>query len=291
MYLIGIEAFLAVVESGSISKAAALLHISQSSVSYRLKTLEAELGYKLLERNQGVRGIILTNKGHRYLSVAEKLMVLKRETESIQKVVDKMEVRFGVADSISLFVLPKVYKRIFESFHQVKPYIMTQHTLETYESVKSRTIDMGFVKSEFSMPNVIVKKILEEEMVLVRYGEPSKYLEGIDPSMLNSKNEIYMDWGYAYQIWHDCWWRPNTYLVRVDAAHLVFELLDSEDKWAVVPRSIFDALASTGPFTAQRISDKPPKRSCYLIYNKMMDSYKQAILNEIVACFSEAFSD
>lgn len=286
MYLIGIEAFLAVVESGSISKAAALLHISQSSVSYRLKTLEAELGYKLLERNQGVRGIILTNKGHRYLSVAEKLMVLKRETESIQKVVDKMEIRFGVADSISLFVLPKIYKHIFETFQEAKPFILTQHTLETYESVKARTIDMGFVKSEFSMPNVIVKKCLEEEMILVRYGEPSQYLKRVDPSELNSKNEIYMDWGYAYQIWHDCWWAPNDYLVRVDAAHLVFELLDSEEKWAVVPRSIFDALAPTGPFTAQEITEKPPKRSCYLIYNKLMDPFKQAVLNEILDYFT-----
>ncbi|TWH47367.1 Transcriptional regulator [Sporomusa sp. KB1] len=37
MYFPGIEAFLAIVRTESISKAAELLHLSQATVSYRLK--------------------------------------------------------------------------------------------------------------------------------------------------------------------------------------------------------------------------------------------------------------
>lgn len=285
MYFIGIEAFLAIIESGSISKAADLLHISQSSVSYRLKTLENELGFKLLERNQGVKGITLTGQGYSYLNVAEKLMILKNETDHIKEADYKIDLRMGVADSISLFLLPELYKGICKSFEDVRPFILTQHTLETYESIKVKEIDIGFVKGEFNMPNVFVKKIIDEEMVLVRYGDASKYTQPIEASALESKDEIFMDWGYAYQVWHDNWWKPNDYLIRVDAAHLVFDMLDHEEKWAIVPRSIYEALANKGAFVEQKLTSSPPKRSCYMIYHKYVDKMKQPIISYIEQYF------
>ena len=42
-----IELFLSIVEHNSISKAAEILHFSQSTVSYRLKCLEKELNISL----------------------------------------------------------------------------------------------------------------------------------------------------------------------------------------------------------------------------------------------------
>ena len=285
MYFIGIEAFLAIIESGSISKAADLLHISQSSVSYRLKTLENELGFKLLERNQGVKGITLTGQGHSYLNVAEKLMILKNETDHIKEADYKINLKIGVADSISLFLLPELYKGICESFEVVRASVLTQHTLETYESIKAKDTDVGFVKGEFNMPNVFVKKIIDEEMVLVRYGDASKYTQPIEASALESKDEIFMDWGYAYQVWHDNWWKPNDYLIRVDAAHLIFDMLDHEAKWAIVPRSIYEALAIKGKFVEQKLTSSPPKRSCYMIYHKYVDKLKKPIISYIEQYF------
>lgn len=52
MYFPGIEAFLAIVRTGSISKAVDLLHLSQATVSYRLKTLEQGMGGLLVERRK-----------------------------------------------------------------------------------------------------------------------------------------------------------------------------------------------------------------------------------------------
>lgn len=67
MYFPGIEAFLAIVQTGSISKAAELLHLSQATVSYRLKTLEKEMGGLLVERRKGAPKISLTPKGEDFL--------------------------------------------------------------------------------------------------------------------------------------------------------------------------------------------------------------------------------
>lgn len=79
MYFPGIEAFLAIVQTGSISKAAELLHLSQATVSYRLKTLEKEMGGLLVERRKGAAQIRLTPKGEDFFSIAERWDALWRK--------------------------------------------------------------------------------------------------------------------------------------------------------------------------------------------------------------------
>lgn len=291
MYYIGIEAFLAVVENGSISKAADILNLSQSSVSYRLKTLENELGFKLVERSKGIQGIELTKQGYSFLSVAEKTLALQKETEKIKSEGNTTTLTVGTADSISLYLMTGLYKGLLENFRNIRPFILTQHTIETYNSIKTRGIDIGFVKRDFAMPNVKVQKMMDEEMVLVRYGDPENCKGEIEPKELQAENEIFMDWGYTYQIWHDYWWKPQNYTIRVDAADLIFEMLDSEQKWAIVPRSIFDAMQNRGPFYEQDLKQKPPGRGCYMIRHKYIEKSKQDAIKFIEGYCKEHFKE
>lgn len=64
----GLESFLAVVSNKSISKASRSLHITQPTLSTRIRKLEEELNIVLLERSWG--GIELTKEGHFFLSYA-----------------------------------------------------------------------------------------------------------------------------------------------------------------------------------------------------------------------------
>ena len=48
-----LEAFLAVLQYGSISAAAERLFITQPAMSHRMKSMEEELGYSLFERGRG----------------------------------------------------------------------------------------------------------------------------------------------------------------------------------------------------------------------------------------------
>ncbi|MBZ9685655.1 LysR family transcriptional regulator [Clostridium estertheticum] len=60
MNFISVEAFLSIVETKSLSKAAEKLYLSQSTISHRLKILEQELNTELVLRNRGQRVITLT---------------------------------------------------------------------------------------------------------------------------------------------------------------------------------------------------------------------------------------
>jgi DNA-binding transcriptional LysR family regulator len=64
---------LAVVEHGSVSRAAIELHLSQSALSEALRKLEVELGVELLSR--GGRGVAPTAAGEALVAAAREAMV------------------------------------------------------------------------------------------------------------------------------------------------------------------------------------------------------------------------
>src|ERR1043166_5251863 len=68
-----LKAFQAVASSGSVTKAAQLLHVSQPSVSKHLKKLEEDYGVKLFERNTGTAE--LTDAGSSLLRHANAILV------------------------------------------------------------------------------------------------------------------------------------------------------------------------------------------------------------------------
>lgn len=60
-----LRSFFAITEFGSLSKAAEQMHVSQSTLTRQMQTLEAEVGGPLLER--GPNGVALTAAGHALL--------------------------------------------------------------------------------------------------------------------------------------------------------------------------------------------------------------------------------
>ena len=63
-----LETFLAVADEGGFTRAAARLHLVQSSVSASVKTLERELGFRLFERDG--RSVRLTPEGRSFVPAA-----------------------------------------------------------------------------------------------------------------------------------------------------------------------------------------------------------------------------
>jgi DNA-binding transcriptional LysR family regulator len=75
-----LRAFVAVVDAGSLSAAAPLVHRSQSAVSMQLKKLEAALGRAVLLR--GPRHLQMTPAGVELLAYARRMLDLQSETQT-----------------------------------------------------------------------------------------------------------------------------------------------------------------------------------------------------------------
>jgi len=84
-----LEAFVAVVEQGSFSRAGLWLGLSQPTVSQRVQTLESECGLRLLDRAQGVRltasGREIYNKARAVLAGAHDIETTARELGALAR--------------------------------------------------------------------------------------------------------------------------------------------------------------------------------------------------------------
>lgn len=78
--LTALRSFVAVADTGGVTKAAAVLNLTQSAVSMQLKRLEENLDQSLLDRTG--RGIGLTGAGEQLLSYGRKLLALNDEVYS-----------------------------------------------------------------------------------------------------------------------------------------------------------------------------------------------------------------
>ena len=57
--------FIEIAQHSSFSDAAEKLHMTKGAISYQIKTLESDLGFKVFERS--ARGVVLTNQGYQLL--------------------------------------------------------------------------------------------------------------------------------------------------------------------------------------------------------------------------------
>lgn len=138
MCFLGIEAFLAIVKTENLSKAAQLLHLSQATISYRLKTLEQDMGGLLVERKKGESKLSLTPKGEKIFYIAERGEALWGETQVLKNNEPQLSLAISAAESISHFVLPP----------------LIQHTQEAFDSIERREMDVAFVVREIASPCV-----------------------------------------------------------------------------------------------------------------------------------------
>jgi DNA-binding transcriptional LysR family regulator len=147
----------------------------------------------------------------------------------------------------------------------------TENTLETVESIERRDEDVGFIVRETSIPpTIVIEPFFSEDMVLLRLAAPGRInMELVDIESLQPEHEIIMNYGTDYQVWHDKWWNPMTPShMWVHTAGLIPIIMYDVRQWAIVAKSIANAMTRSAAFVVQYLSESPPKRTYYKLTHK-----------------------
>jgi DNA-binding transcriptional LysR family regulator len=270
MYTLGIETFLVVIRTQSLSQAAKELHLAQTTVSQRVKVLEQELGISLIERSKGVKQIRLTPAGEEFFRLAEQWSFIWQEAKLLKAHGPKLSLVAGSVDSLNTFVLPQVYHALNKHYPPIKMEIRTSHSIELYAEVEKRQVDVAFVLRELVHPNVYVTKCFSSPMVVLRLSTTDEQKSTtITPAELNPDHELFMPWGQGFQSWHERCWDPlSPSQIKLDSAHLLLNLLQDPAQWAVVPMWIANAALKRGNYHIYRLTDAPPNYTCYKLTHK-----------------------
>ena len=157
MDLQDLTAFIEVAESGSFSRAAEVLHLTQPAVSKRVAALEQRIGRPLLDRV--ARRVTLTDAGHALLPYARAaLQCVEDGRRALSHLSDHVSGRLtiGISHHIGLHHLPPVLKRFATEYPQVD-------------------LDIHFMDSEIACHDVLAGKL--ELGIVTLPSEPIAHLE------------------------------------------------------------------------------------------------------------------
>jgi len=143
-----LKTFLEVARRGSLTAAAESLHMTQPSLSKRLRLLEEEYGYPLMER--GVHGAILTAAGKVLLEHAERIeteYLRSREAVAASGGADLPLIRIGAGPLFHLRYLADALLALHQSHPETRVELVAGLYRETMPQLTGRTLDTNLSSS------------------------------------------------------------------------------------------------------------------------------------------------
>lgn len=268
MDFVEVETFLAVADTLNLTKAAENLYVSQSTVTHRLKKLEAQLQCELFYRQKGKRTVELSARGEEFLAIAHRWLLLQKEMERLKE----SESRFlsiASIDSVITTILPDILRELSQKKYGINVSIQTQHTPQVYELVRRREADIGFAATDANIPELLTEPVFRQKYVLIKPCRTPEGRKQIHPSELDPALEIFQPWGYTYMQWHNYWWPPTVAPhISIDSVTALTNFLDDESHWAIVQNSSLKTILSRCSIQVYDLLDPPPDWVCYKVTHR-----------------------
>lgn len=266
--------FLAVSSSGSFVAAADLLHITQSTVSARIRALEEQLACRLFVRNKA--GAVLTEAGRRFAKHADLLVKTAEQARHDAGLPAGFRASIVVSARIGLWegLLVDWLSRFRAKTDDISVKAEIGFEADIMQGLIDGRIDIGMMYTPQRRPTVEIEKLLDETLIMV----------SSEPGPPPESDYVYVDWGQEFNRLHtgsfpdfvspalsfNIGWLGLSYLLKQGGSgyfpeRLVRRLIDTGDLFRVP-----DAPALTMP--------------AWLVYPKARDAALiDPILDEIIA--------
>jgi DNA-binding transcriptional LysR family regulator len=146
--------FCIIAETGSLTKAAELLHITHSGLSKAMKLLQEELNCTLL-RPAG-RGLALTDDGIRTYQQAKEFLAQEELLFKSEPLTQQKSLKIG---TVEIFLLPICQQLKTESLTNTPMTLLDLNPGQIEQLVESRELDYGITYAPHPMENVEIIEI------------------------------------------------------------------------------------------------------------------------------------
>ena len=163
-----LRTFLAIVETGNVTRAAELLHIVQPAVSRQLRLLEEDVGRALFERTR--RGMQLTSSGKTLVEYARRaLNELDRARAEINPSSVGLSgiVTIGLLPSTSDLLAGSLVNRIAAKYPGIRIRITVGYAGNLQAWLESGEVDVALLYEPNNSQAILTQLLLEEGMCVV----------------------------------------------------------------------------------------------------------------------------
>ena len=159
--------FLTVAETGSMAEAARRLNITPSAVTQRMRALEADLGYRLLQR--AGQHMETTPAGAAILTQARQMVLLAEDMRASSALGQETgQLRIGVIQTALTGILPDILVRLREKRPGIDLYLVPGASGDLYRQLVDVEIDLGLiVKPHFPLPKAYDWQLLRREPLIL----------------------------------------------------------------------------------------------------------------------------
>ena len=196
MNILKYMAFIKTAEYGSFTKAAEVLHYSQSGISRMIGDLKKEWRVTLLERSRW--GVSLTSDGSRLLARAQKLC---EEYRKLQMEVDDLHgvqsglIRIGTFSSVATHWLPNIIKAFQKDHPNIDYELLLGDYAEIEEWIAEGRVDCGFVRLPARPAFETIPLARDDLLAVLPEGHPLAESERVPASALCSEPFILLERG------------------------------------------------------------------------------------------------
>ena len=174
MDISSLEAFIAVAQSGSFSRASEQLNLTQPAVSKRVAGLESELGVQLF--NRIARQISLTEAGKQLLPKASELLEQANElTLTMSNLSNEVRgnLSIAIAHHIGLHRMPPFLRRFHQLYPQVQLDIHFEDSDQAYLELVKGDIEFAIITLPQTLPEHLSQRVLWKDKLYPVAGRES----------------------------------------------------------------------------------------------------------------------
>ena len=161
----------AVATEKNLTKAAAVLYLSQPSLSKQIKTLEKNLDTLLINRERNK--ISLTESGKVFLQYSERILALCEE--SCRALIDlkngdRGNLTVGASQTIGTYLMPRILALFAQNYPQIDLKVQVNSTRIIAKNIINREIDIAVVGGEISddlKKNLTIQPFVYDELSLI----------------------------------------------------------------------------------------------------------------------------
>ena len=180
------KTFLAVAATGNFVAAAHRLHVTQSTVSARIHTLETTLGARLLQR--GRNGAVLTPSGKRFLRHAKNLVRTLEQARHDVGLPQGYRDVLTISGRIALWegFLPHWVALMRDGAPDVSLRLEIGFEADIMQGLIEGTVDIGVMYTPASRPGLMIERLFDETLLLVTHDLEKNWFDA---------GYIHIDWG------------------------------------------------------------------------------------------------
>ena len=161
----------AIATEKNFTKAAAILYISQPSLSKQIKVLEQNLDILLINRERN--NISLTESGKVLLQYSERILALCEE--SCRALIDlkngdRGNLTVGASQTIGTYLMPRILALFAQNYPQINLKVQVNSTRIIAKKIINREIDIAVVGGEISddlRKSLSIKTFVSDELSLI----------------------------------------------------------------------------------------------------------------------------